>query len=163
MSIPFLDDISLQGNLSASGSLSAAFFVGDGHLLTNLPIGTGTTDALPLSGGTLTGGLTGTSARFTGGVSLTGNLSTAGYIYGQGEYISFPPTKYRVDVGDAINTYFNIDHNLNTEDVSVLVYDNLTKQQVFTGVELLNANSVKIDFSLVPSLDAYRVLIFTQK
>jgi hypothetical protein len=111
MSIPFLDDVTINGNLSASGSLSAVNFFGSGKYLTDLPTGGGgpvyLANYLPLSGGSLSGNLTALNYFGSGkyltdiatspitltkylplsGGSITGNLTATNY-FGSGKYLT---------------------------------------------------------------------------
>lgn len=70
-------------SVSATQNVSAAYFYGDGRYLTNIS-GTDSTK-LPLSGGTLTNGLTGTNGIFT--ISLS-SPSISGTYYGNGSNLT---------------------------------------------------------------------------
>lgn len=56
-------------------------------------------------------------------------------------------------------TEFTITHNLGTEDVTVSVYDTVTKEVVITDVTNFTTNTVKIGFAEAPADGAYRVVI----
>ena len=72
-------ELTVNGEISAKNDIWADKFRGDGSLLTNV-VGTDA-NKLPLSGGTLTGGLTGTTGLFTTSLSAP-NLS--GSFFGNG-------------------------------------------------------------------------------
>jgi len=67
--------------------------------------------------------------------------------------------KYAANVGDTSNTSFNIDHNLNTLDVTVQVYDNATYDTVEVDVVRASVNRVTVSFAAAPGNNAYRVVI----
>jgi hypothetical protein len=67
--------------------------------------------------------------------------------------------KYAANVGDTSNTSFNIDHNLNTLDVTVQVYDNATYDTVEVDVVRASVNRVTVSFATAPGNNAYRVVI----
>lgn len=56
-------------------------------------------------------------------------------------------------------TEFTVTHNLGTEDVTVSVYDTVTKEVVITDVTNFTTNTVKIGFAEAPADGAYRVVI----
>lgn len=67
--------------------------------------------------------------------------------------------RIREDVGDGNATSYLVEHNFNTRDVIVQVYDNDTYETVITDVVRTNLNSVTITFNVAPTTNAYRVLI----
>lgn len=66
---------------------------------------------------------------------------------------------YATNVGDASATSFALSHGLNSSDVVVSVYDNATKEEVFTDVAITSASVVTVSFAAAPSANAYRVVI----
>ena len=66
---------------------------------------------------------------------------------------------YAVVIGDGSASSFAISHGLNSSDVVVSVYDNTTKEEVFTDVAITSASVVTIGFALAPAANAYRVVI----
>jgi hypothetical protein len=67
--------------------------------------------------------------------------------------------KFSEDVGDGVTTSFDVDHNLDTVDVIVQVYDKATNDTVETDVVRTNANRVTVSFTVAPTEDAYRVVV----
>jgi len=57
------------------------------------------------------------------------------------------------------STSFNIDHNFNTRDVTVQVYDTTTYETVFTDIVRSTANRVQVSFSVAPGIAEYRVVV----
>ena len=64
--------------------------------------------------------------------------------------------KYSETVGDGVNKIFTVNHNLNTEDVTVSVFDVLTKQLVLAKVNYIDIDNVQIEVS---KTDNYRVVV----
>ena len=57
-------------------------------------------------------------------------------------------------------TTFDIDHNLNTTDVLVVVWDETTDAEVVTDITKVNVNRVTIGFAVAPaSGETYRVVV----
>lgn len=66
---------------------------------------------------------------------------------------------FAANVGDASNTSFALTHNLGTRDVTVLIYDNATYEQVYADVVMTSTTVVTVTFATAPSSNAYRVVI----
>jgi hypothetical protein len=67
--------------------------------------------------------------------------------------------KYRVTVGNNLNSSFNINHNLGTTDVYVSVWDLFSKQLITADVGIIDINSVKVSFLKKPDHNQYRVVV----
>lgn len=67
--------------------------------------------------------------------------------------------KASANVGNGSATSFAITHNLNSRDAVVNVYDNATYETVEVDVVRTDANNVTVTFGIVPSSNAYRVVI----
>lgn len=65
--------------------------------------------------------------------------------------------KYIQNIGDGSATGYTISHNLNTEDVTVSLYEG--KKTVFAGIEVLDENSLKVSFSKAPTTNAVKVVV----
>lgn len=141
MSIPFLDDISLTGNLSATGNLSTtgnitgAVIYADGGNSNQWNSVYST--VLANSATTWTGGTTGGSIL---------NNKFVGY------------------VGNNIDILYPVTHSLNSEDVVVNVYDVTSKALVIVGIEILDADNLQIEFAqppgeLSPGIGSYKVVV----
>lgn len=64
------------------------------------------------------------------------------------------------DIGDGTATEFTVTHNLNTQDVVVMVRENKAPfAQVITDVEVTDANNIKVKFAKAPAQNEYRVII----
>lgn len=66
---------------------------------------------------------------------------------------------YAANVGNASATSFALTHNLGTRDVTVLIYDNATYEQVYADVVMTSTSVVTVSFATAPALNAYRVVI----
>ena len=66
---------------------------------------------------------------------------------------------FAANVGNGSATSFGIEHNMNTRDVIVSVYDNATYEEVFTDVVLTSTSVVTVSFNAAPASNAYRVVI----
>lgn len=69
------------------------------------------------------------------------------------------PEGFAQDIGDAIASTFNIDHNFATLDVLVQVVRKSDGVTVFTDVTRTTVNRVVIDFGGVIALNSHRVLV----
>lgn len=65
--------------------------------------------------------------------------------------------KHIENVGDGAATGYTITHNLNTEDITVSLYEG--KKTVFSEVEILDENSIKVSFSKALAINAVKVVI----
>jgi hypothetical protein len=66
---------------------------------------------------------------------------------------------FSANVGNASATSFAVTHNLGTKDVTVLIYDNATFEQVYADVVMTSTSVVTVSFAIAPTLNAYRVVI----
>lgn len=66
---------------------------------------------------------------------------------------------YAANVGNASATSFALTHNLGTRDVTVLIYDNATYEQIYADVVMTSTTVVTVSFALPPATNAYRVVI----
>lgn len=66
---------------------------------------------------------------------------------------------YATNVGNASATSFTVTHNLGTRDVTTMIYDNTTYEEVITDVAMTTTNTVTVTFATAPALNAYRVVI----
>jgi len=68
--------------------------------------------------------------------------------------------KYAETIGDGVAVEFNIDHDMDTRDVSVSVYENSgSYAEVMTDVERPTVDRVVVRFASAPASDAYRVVV----
>lgn len=65
--------------------------------------------------------------------------------------------KYIQNIGDGAATGYTITHNLDTEDVTVSLYEG--KKTVFAEIEILDENSIKVSFSKAPTTNAVKAVI----
>jgi len=72
-------------------------------------------------------------------------------------------TEYDSLIGDAINHTFIVNHNLNSDTVYPTVYDAASNQLVITGSSVIDANNIRINFSFVPSVNQYKVVVLNGK
>lgn len=62
-------------------------------------------------------------------------------------------------IGNGVATTFNIDHNLNSRDVVVQVYNATTYEDVEVDISRSTVNRVVIGFTIAPATSAYRVVV----
>jgi Phage tail fibre repeat len=68
--------------------------------------------------------------------------------------------KYAATIGDGTTTTFTITHNLNTQDVIVMVRENASPYNVvFADIQITDANNIKVLFSTAPTSNQYRVIV----
>ncbi len=67
--------------------------------------------------------------------------------------------RHNADFGDGSSTSYAITHGLNSDDVSVTVYDKSTKKDVEVDVTRTSVNQVTIGVNPAPGTNAYRVVI----
>lgn len=74
--------------------------------------------------------------------------------------IGYSSKKYSENIGDGVGFTFNVNHNLNTQDVFVSVRETSAPYLVIDAViEVSDANNISVTFQSPPSLDEYRVTI----
>jgi hypothetical protein len=64
------------------------------------------------------------------------------------------------DVGDGVNQTFIFSHNLNTKNILVNVQDNTNNEIVIPYIKLLDDNNIIIEFSFIPDVNNYKLIIF---
>ncbi len=74
-------------------------------------------------------------------------------------YLSNAVGGFAANVGDASATSFALTHNLGTRDVTVLIYDNATYEQIYADVVMTSTTVVTVSFATAPASSAYRVVI----
>lgn len=63
-------------------------------------------------------------------------------------------------IGNGAATEFTVTHNLNTQDVVVMVRENKAPfAQVITDVEVTDTNNVKVRFAKAPAVSSYKVIV----
>ena len=67
--------------------------------------------------------------------------------------------KFSADFGDGSATQYDITHNLNTEDVHVMVRRNSDDADVICDARRFSVNVVRLNFSAAPASNALRVVI----
>lgn len=68
--------------------------------------------------------------------------------------------KVAKEIGNGTATEYTISHNLNTQDVVVMVRENKAPfAQVITDVEVTDVNNIKVKFAKAPAQNEYRVII----
>ena len=67
--------------------------------------------------------------------------------------------KFVAQIGDGVAVTFNIEHNLNSEDVTVAVREVSTKQLVFTDVVCTDANNITVSFAKAPAENEFKVVV----
>ena len=67
--------------------------------------------------------------------------------------------KYKTNIGDGSNSTISVKHNLNTEDITISVYEASTKQMIFVDAQIVDANTVNFLFASAPSASQFKVII----
>lgn len=68
--------------------------------------------------------------------------------------------KFAGVIGNGAATEFTVTHNLNTQDVVVMVRENKAPfAQVITDVEVTDTNNVKVRFAKAPAVSSYKVIV----
>lgn len=68
--------------------------------------------------------------------------------------------KVAKEIGNGTATEFTVNHNLNSQDVVVMVRENKSPfAQVITDVEVTDVNNVKVRFAKAPAVDSYKVIV----
>ena len=74
-------------------------------------------------------------------------------------YLSNAVGGFAANVGNASATSFALTHSLGTRDVTVLIYDNATYEQIYADVAMTSTTVVTVSFATAPASSAYRVVI----
>ncbi|AMS01281.1 virion protein [Bacillus phage AR9] len=69
--------------------------------------------------------------------------------------------KFVSTIGDGTATSFTVNHNFNTRDVIVQVFDNETFANISTDIVRIDENNITVSFSQAPTLNQYRVVIMS--
>ena len=124
--------------------------------------GGGTNAVQYANGGTMDGDLH-VTGRITGNISLSSLTRDGAHV---GDTVMWNGTNWVATtvkvvsaIGDNTNTEFLVTHNFNTFDVMVQVYDNITNAVVYPAIQGNTLNDTKINFSIVPDINNYRVVI----
>jgi hypothetical protein len=76
---------------------------------------------------------------------------------------SWVSRRYTTVVGDGTTLSYDITHNLNTTYLVVAVWDTFSfiyyPQMIYPNVEILDANSIRVYFSIAPFTNSMRVVI----
>jgi hypothetical protein len=94
------------------------------------------------------------------GVTVTETLSgTGNRIKTYDIAVNLDDLRYKASIGDGSTTAIAVTHNLGTEDVIVQLFDNSTKETVYSDVTRNTVNQVTVTFASAPATNAIRVLI----
>lgn len=66
---------------------------------------------------------------------------------------------YSILIGNGTSLDYTVTHNLNSNNVHVQVYNNLTGELVICNVVVLTTNTVKISFYSAPATNSYKVIV----
>lgn len=71
-----------------------------------------------------------------------------------------PPNKFAANVGDGVNTVFNINHGLNTMDIALTLREAASPYEVvMADMQLIDANNVQLLFAVAPTSNQYRLTV----
>lgn len=62
-------------------------------------------------------------------------------------------------VGDGINTEYTLNHGLNSKELFITVYDNITDEVVYTDIVNIDHNTTLVKFELPPANQSCKVVI----
>ena len=68
-------------------------------------------------------------------------------------------TKYTANIGNGSATEFTLTHNLGTKDIAVAIEEVATGEMVFTDVQKVDTNKIKLLFAQAPSNNQFRVTV----
>jgi hypothetical protein len=93
-------------------------------------------------------------------LTVVGSISATGIIYGQSfSSVATVIQKYSINIGDNSTNPITVTHNLNTTDVTVLVYERSTSNVVYPSIKINNLNSIILTFNTTPTTNQYRVVV----
>lgn len=87
------------------------------------------------------------------GAGLVVNGDTVSFAEGYGIQ------KYSTSIGDGLNTSFTVTHNIGTTDVTVTIFENSSKAEIFADVVHSTNNTITVSFATAPSTNEYRVVV----
>jgi hypothetical protein len=93
-----------------------------------------------------------------GSTTIVSDLSVAGTFYNNTTAVVFD--SFSTLIGDGTNNTINVFHNLNTEDVSVIVKDALTGVLSYPSIRVINNEQINLTFNFVPPPSSYNVSVF---
>lgn len=90
--------------------------------------------------------------------NLTGNILSQTDLV---NYISsqIGGSSYKTNIGDGASLSYTVTHGLNSDDLFVEIWDNTSKEQVFTDVSYATANSITVSFASAPTAGQYKVIV----
>ncbi len=136
-------------SVSADAIDIASTYVGQSSITTLGTITTGTWNATDIA---VTAGGTGSSTASGARTNLAGDIT--------GGTTSTPVlSKVAAQSVTGSSTSFDIDHNFNTRDVVVQVFDETSHDTVFCDVVRSSTNRVQVSFSVAPGSSSYRVVV----
>ncbi len=160
VSLSSLSDISLQTVLDYLSTnivtISSLLVTEDINLSGSLIVG----DSGQFGGNVdLSGSLTvGNSATIVGSLSVTEDAYIDGTLFTSNTAIVFD--QFLTVIGDDVNNSFEIEHELETKDVHVVVKDANTGILSYPAIQVQTPNRINVAFNFIPSPSAYNVTIF---
>lgn len=64
-----------------------------------------------------------------------------------------------VNLGDGAEDFFEFEHGLGTEDVDITLKENSTGQKVDADIEIVDEDTISIEFGIPPTTNQYRVTV----
>jgi len=119
------------------------------------PLGAGNITLQTCGGGTNQLVLSSTGQLITpNNLVVNGTISASGGIIGASTI-----QKIVSSFGNGADTVYEVVHNLATEDVVVSIIDTATKEVVYPSVVNYSLSSIKVEFAVAPSSNAYKAVI----
>ena len=70
-------------------------------------------------------------------------------------------TKATSAIGNGTDASITFTHNLNSSSLNINVWDNVTGDLVFVAAQMVNLNSIRLDFNEPPSTNRYKVVVLS--
>lgn len=178
-------EISASRGVSTQGNINAAAFVGDGSQLTNMtslvreiawnnPEFTGVPKApnpdqnesstqiatTNWVNGKLFTVITAAEAASNAAAEVALKVPRIDTAFNYATACLTTPVHFVSTLGDGVTGSFILTHNLQTKNLIVQVQDESTGYQVLPAIQYINNNQVQIDFNFIPSVDAYKVVVY---
>ncbi len=93
-------------------------------------------------------------------LNSVGDVTTVGNFIGNGSQLTNIVKKHVQQIGDNSSNTFNINHNLNTEDFTISIKNNTTKQLINPDtVTIVDSSNISVTTTLVPNTNEYSIII----
>lgn len=111
---------------------------------------------------TLTAGDVGAEPTFAKNTAFNKNFGTSAGTISEGDHNhdSVYTKKYTTSIGDGAAVNYTVTHNLNTQDVTVMIREVASPYaMVLADIEMSTVNTIIVKFALAPTSNQYRIII----